>query len=186
MAQEAELILSFYKTPCQLRLTLWAGTRDLAVPCPQRVYCIYPILPPRHRRSEIPQRATEAGRATPCSRLQVCLLCPVPLNRQPLGRRRCWGMAQIRFRNPLAAPGLTAADSCRGEPTTCLQLQRDKEDRHSAAQEATSPSSSFCMLQQATCGPRHLQTLHQPQRALSADTAGLLKSQKETTQAVQD
>lgn len=62
MAQEAELILSFYKTPCQLRLTLWAGTRDLAVPCPQRVYCIYPILPPRHRRSAIPQRATEPGR----------------------------------------------------------------------------------------------------------------------------
>lgn len=55
MAQEAALILSFYKSPCQLLLTLWAGTRDLAVSCPQRDYCIYSILPPGHRHSAIPQ-----------------------------------------------------------------------------------------------------------------------------------
>lgn len=30
MAQETELILSFYKSPCQLLLTLWARTRE---PC---------------------------------------------------------------------------------------------------------------------------------------------------------
>lgn len=59
--RQAELILSFYKSPCQLLLTLWAGTRDLAVSCPQCDYCTYPILPPGHRCSAIPQFSFQLG-----------------------------------------------------------------------------------------------------------------------------
>lgn len=51
-------------------------------------------------------------------------------------------MAQVRFRDPLAALGPDRADICPGEPThhmPCLS-QRDKEDRQCAASEAGSIS----------------------------------------------
>lgn len=59
--RQAKLILAFYKSPCQLLLTLWAGTRNLAASCPQCDYCTYPILPPGHRCSTIPQFSLQLG-----------------------------------------------------------------------------------------------------------------------------
>lgn len=92
-------------------------------------------------------------------------------------------MAQVRFRDSLAALGPDRADICPGEPThhmPCLS-QRDKEDRQCAASEAGSISQQQFLYTAVSPHVAHgTFRPHRSQRAHLADSAGLLpKSQKE-------